>query len=47
MKNNEPLVKGGCGHSAEDVLFSGMVSGIVFLVFLILLLTCCCCGAIL
>lgn len=46
MKNNDPLIKGGCGHSAEDVEFSAIVSGIVFLAFLILLLTCCC-GAIL
>ena len=26
----EPLVKGGCGHSDEDVMFSAMVCGICF-----------------
>lgn len=39
MKNNDPLIKGGCGHSAEEVQFSGMVTSFVFIVFFILLLT--------
>lgn len=31
---NEPLVKGGCGHSAGECQFSGMVAGIGFLLVL-------------
>ena len=38
MKNEEPIVKGGCGHSAEDVEFSAMITGFVYFVFLILVL---------
>lgn len=28
MKNDESLVKGGCGHSAEDVLFSAKAAAL-------------------
>ena len=38
MKNDEPLIKGGCGHSAEDVHFSAIITTFVFLLFFILLL---------
>lgn len=30
MEQEEPLVKGGCGHTAEEVEFSAMVCGICF-----------------
>jgi hypothetical protein len=38
MKNDEPLVKGGCGHSAEDVEFSAKIIIFVCFVFLFFLL---------
>lgn len=41
MKNDEPLVKGGCGHSAEELEFSAMVIFVIFCVIFILLLISC------
>lgn len=37
MHNDQPLVKGGCGHSAEELEFSAVVCGVCAAVFILVL----------
>lgn len=38
MKDNEPLFKGGCGHSAKSIEETAEAFGIVLKIFLIFLI---------
>lgn len=37
MKNEEPLVMGGCGHSAEDLVFSAKVCAFCMIAAIVVL----------
>jgi hypothetical protein len=38
MKNDEPLFKGGCGHSAKSIEETAEAFGVILTIFLIFLI---------